>query len=625
VVDQSFAVRSRIGTVQYLQRTVGNHAVSDWLAQRQPAPQPHVADAIARGTADAAKSINPRTSLDDAQRASLIELVLSQRWVGPSDETWLEHCWGALDADGLLRFANGHPGLWDRCRDRGAELEDLPSVSIVRRRFTDEVIALARHHLRTNQRLVDTELQAVGLAPTGDAQQAPTERQSARLAAIQSAAATLSNLQRAQEAARHSKVGWRIGDGGDVDPDWTGRQVKFQVEFEPTGPPPLTVDPGPDVPPGDIFTSPIVPYDEVRDGYDAASRAISGLVAATPSLFGLMRNGSSRATEAFADTENPQGARATLGRTLGQVRQDITRTNEYLGDRLDPLDLTPLHEQLHTGTAPVGAIHWTGGLGWRIASDAARDHEVSRALARLALQHVTQLAFLFAPFTSGVSLLLLLGTGAAAAGVNAYGSYRDAQSLTAAEGTSVAPGTDIVRPGSAAFARMQAEADAVAFALAAIALGAAGLQAWRAGADVRALRVQARSLLRQARAEGRVVVNIGGAGAPHEPPGAINLNPQVPGTQRAGIPNLVQARGEQIGELFPPASVDRIEGHNLAGGAIDWNRVADGSARVLRPGGSLEIYFRGAHDGAQQLAGALRRNGFRDVTVVSDVLITATR
>jgi hypothetical protein len=110
-----------------------------------------------------------------------------------------------------------------------------------------------------------------------------------------------------------------------------------------------------------------------------------------------------------------------------------------------------------------------------------------------------------------------------------------------------------------------------------------------------------------------------------EPADAINLNPQTPGTERRGIPNVVQAPGEQIGDLFPRASVDRIEGHNLAGGAIGWDKVAEGAGKVLRPNGTLEVYFRGAHDGAQQFAAALRRNGFRDVVVVQDVLITAIR
>jgi hypothetical protein len=556
-----------------------------------------------------------------------MDIMLDQTWVGPSDETWMERCWGALDADGLLRFATAHTSLWDRCRDRGAELDDLPAVGTIRRRFTDDVIALARHHLRTNQRLVERELEAVGLArDASGAQHAPTDTQSARLAAIQAAAGSLANLQRAQEAARQAVVGWRIGDGGDVDSDWTGRSVKYQVRFDPHGPaPPLTEDPGPEVPNGDIFIYPVVPYEQVRERYDAASRTIAILVASTPALFGFAHDGSSSATAAFVDTEDPRGARQALGTTMARVLQDISRTQGYLGSELDPLDLTPLHDQLHTGTAAVGTIHWTGGFGWRVASEAARNHAIDKALRRLLLQNVSQLAFLLAPFTSGASLLLLLGTGTAATALTAYGSHQEARTLAAAEGTAVAPGTELVRPGSARFAQLQAEADAVAFGLALLALGAAAFQAWRAGAEVRALRAQARSLLREARAQGRVVVNIGGAGEAHEPAGAINVNPQVPGTERQSIPNLVRARGEQIGDLFPRASVDRIEGHNLAGGAIDWDQVADGAAKALRPNGTVEVYFRGAHEGAQQFGAALRRHGFRDVVVVQDVLITATR
>jgi hypothetical protein len=89
---------------------------------------------------------------------------------------------------------------------------------------------------------------------------------------------------------------------------------------------------------------------------------------------------------------------------------------------------------------------------------------------------------------------------------------------------------------------------------------------------------------------------------PHSTAGAINLNPQVSGTERKSIPNLVRTEGERIGDLFLPGSMDRVvEGHDLAGGASDWDRVADGTARVLRADGTLKVYFRGAHDVTQQV------------------------
>ena len=136
----------------------------------------------------------------------------------------------------------------------------------------------------------------------------------------------------------------------------------------------------------------------------------------------------------------------------------------------------------------------------------------------------------------------------------------------------------------------------------------------------------ARAMVEKLRSQGKkVTVNIGGAGAPHEPPEAINLNPQVPGTERRGIPNHVNAKGEAIGELFEPGTVERIEGHHLPPDVLNWNEIAPGAYRVLRPGGTLEIYFRGANTDAARLANALRNAGFKNVQVVSDVLVTAEK
>jgi hypothetical protein len=146
----------------------------------------------------------------------------------------------------------------------------------------------------------------------------------------------------------------------------------------------------------------------------------------------------------------------------------------------------------------------------------------------------------------------------------------------------------------------------------------------RAAATLRTARARANELVRAARANGEdVVVNIGGAAEPHEPPGAINLNNQV--ISRRGIPNLVEADGADIGELFAPGSVDRIEGHDMAPGLVDWGRGATGAYRVLRPGGKFEYYYRGANADAAVLGRALRAAGFRNVQVIKDVLVTAIK
>jgi hypothetical protein len=120
-----------------------------------------------------------------------------------------------------------------------------------------------------------------------------------------------------------------------------------------------------------------------------------------------------------------------------------------------------------------------------------------------------------------------------------------------------------------------------------------------------------------------VVVNVGGAGAAHEPPGAINLNNQA--VARKGIPNLVQADGAEIGTIFKPGTVDRFEGHNMAPGAVDWSRGASGAYRALKPGGTFTYYYRGANPDAALLGKALRAAGFKNVEVIADVLVKAVK
>jgi RHS repeat-associated protein len=137
-------------------------------------------------------------------------------------------------------------------------------------------------------------------------------------------------------------------------------------------------------------------------------------------------------------------------------------------------------------------------------------------------------------------------------------------------------------------------------------------------------RSRADQLVQAAKARGEPVeVNMGGAGAPHEPPNAINLNNQT--VARMGIPNLVEADAAEIGKLFRPGVVDRISGHNMAPGVVDWARAAPGAFRVLRSGGTFEYYYRGANVDAAILGRALRAAGFKNVEVVSDVLVKAVK
>jgi hypothetical protein len=120
----------------------------------------------------------------------------------------------------------------------------------------------------------------------------------------------------------------------------------------------------------------------------------------------------------------------------------------------------------------------------------------------------------------------------------------------------------------------------------------------------------ARSVVNEARTEGRVVVNVGGEG---EVSGAINLN--IQNRLRQPIPRFVQGMAEDIGEIFPANSLDEIVSNRLPPNCLDFTRVIPGVQRVLKPGGRLQFAFQGAGSDGAVIVPALQRLGFRNIRV----------
>ncbi|MFZ3167937.1 MAG: DUF4157 domain-containing protein [Candidatus Methanoperedens sp.] len=135
---------------------------------------------------------------------------------------------------------------------------------------------------------------------------------------------------------------------------------------------------------------------------------------------------------------------------------------------------------------------------------------------------------------------------------------------------------------------------------------------------------RARDLARQTRAQGKpVIANMGGAGAPHEPPGAININNQAVG--RRGIPNHIEADASDIGQLFDAGSIDQVVGHHMPPSVINWQRAIPGIRNALRQGGTFRFDWRGATSEAAQVVRLLQEAGFREVNNIADTLVTAVR
>jgi hypothetical protein len=460
-----------------LQRTAGNAMVARifGIGEAELTDRELVDKALGPGgTANDAKDIEDFGVARQGEKAQLMELLLSDAWIGPTGEAALERCWESMGAEALVRFVDSYPDLWGRCIDAGAELDELPAFQALKDDFLADVRRLGRHYLKLNLDVVRAEQDKYGI-PRADGTAPAKAGAPGDIAKLQGAAASLAALQKAQEKARESYVGWRIGDGGDVDADWTGRRVKYQVKFDPKQKPPLLEEPQEEgVPHGSPLIYARAPYGELKEKYDEATEHIAGLTATHPALYALSREGKSGTTSAFAEEQDPVAARAKIGASLQALAGDIGTAREFLDNgRLDPLDLTPLHEQIFAGTAPHVGARWQKGFARRTGQDMARMHAIDKALTEMAYQSVQQLLFLFAPFTGGTTLIVLLAASAAAAGAKAVISARDFEALSTADKTAVTPGSALVTEAQVDHARQIAQADAVAFVLSALALGGA--------------------------------------------------------------------------------------------------------------------------------------------------------
>ncbi len=127
--------------------------------------------------------------------------------------------------------------------------------------------------------------------------------------------------------------------------------------------------------------------------------------------------------------------------------------------------------------------------------------------------------------------------------------------------------------------------------------------------------IRARALVRTFTSRGlRVIVNIGGEAAEHElkqgPQIAVNSFGLGRGQINRIVPNLIREKGENIGTLFGKETVDRIISSKLPT-SIDTQAVAQGAAKVLKPGGTLQMSFLPDQEFVDTFVRQLRAAGFK--------------
>ncbi len=436
-----------------------------------------------KGDSDAIVAITDFSSVSDVDRLTMVFYLTDQLWVGSKSERALERIWTSFGPR-FEKVAGANLRRWHASVSRHSDLpSNVPAAQRVYSSFSSDVADVARGYLAQNQRFAISESQRLGVG--ADSQAKPET--DAEVNALQTAAAEVAKLQLAQRAARRCWVGWTKVLHPAMSDD---RHYVEPVEYVPGHPPPLAnlstlrgtiylhdEEEGtwPRLDPERLpqLQTHVKAYDQVQKADDEAGANLTGWLIRNPALAAVAAGGAD-VTSAFASAKGAAEAKHLLGKSFEQLRRNIRESQDKLssGD-LNPLDFTPIHEQLFAKRATAtSGVDWSTPFARDVAEGLTRSHNINRTLRTLLLQQIAELAFLLAPLTGGASMAALLAMGTAATGTNLVLDAQRYEALAAAKGAGAQPGTDIVSAGTVDEAKAAMEADAIAFALAVIVLGA---------------------------------------------------------------------------------------------------------------------------------------------------------
>ena len=163
-----------------LQRLAGNRSVAQML-QRAPVVQradkpTTLTEALRTGESDQLQPFRPFTGITPHQLLSLVNLIVTEAWVAPWEETMLEEAWTAR---GSADLTEADWTLWQSCAKRGANIRNVPWLRELRASFADKVYETAKDNLYRSGQTLEKEKTKLGIGaekPTAD-QDAAIKRQ----------------------------------------------------------------------------------------------------------------------------------------------------------------------------------------------------------------------------------------------------------------------------------------------------------------------------------------------------------------------------------------------------------------------------------------------------------------
>jgi len=402
-----------------LQQGAGNALVTAALTGMTVARQPVAAPPPADGAA-APPDGAPAAAAGEREK---IEQALKD---GDSDE--MEKVWGSF-GDNLPAVASANLDLWDRCRQEGADLEELPAVEKLRQKLKADVIRIAYNNLNKNEDLVAAEMERYGLSKDRDVPQASSAKpladgvvpkdkeREAQLQETKAAAKFLLALELKQNSLKSVVVG------------------KGTQPFDPGTRPVLDFDIG-------GKTS----WEFVKAGWDECEEMRARVLALNPALFAAMQSNDLLGFAEADPEQHPEAMQQRIRTHMMVVLNNIkvARGNIESGG-CDYRSLSPILATLRGG-AGGSTVAWNQPFySWVMRND-VKDHEDTQWWAQLGLTAASMALLIAAEFATfgGATFLILTGAGVGISAMQASQKQDDFKMLAAAQRAQVDPTTGLV-------------------------------------------------------------------------------------------------------------------------------------------------------------------------------------
>jgi bacterioferritin-associated ferredoxin len=338
-----------------VQRFIQRQPTSGHLIQRDSGDKPATLDeAIRSGDSDKLGPFRPFPSITSHQLLSIVNIIVTEKWVSWSEESILEEAWSSYGkANSTSSLTAFDYSLWKSCANRGADVKNVFWLRELRSQFATDVRELARTNLEKNGKTIDAEAKRLGIGISGAASpeaDAAVIEQQKQAVAIQEAKTALEKLStidvgyseppRTKQGSDNSKYGGTAPPGGLDD-----QLSRTRAPFDPVKPPAFPNEPG----------DGMAHYDEILAVHRKLAASVAETLNRNPALYALvaldsndkLRRGGSDALA--APGQSPAEARKKIAEALSGVIANISKTRAAIDEQsLGFESMLPVQEKLYS-------------------------------------------------------------------------------------------------------------------------------------------------------------------------------------------------------------------------------------------------------------------------------------